>query len=274
MTVWTRKVRTSIFTLNRVALPMSYCPESVCKGYRRRSRSRRISNVNPGLSNVPGHNSASANGHMIADRNGEHGRIRSDTDAITDRSRPPQVVIIAGRTPVNKYIVDEHYPVRNETIVSNRDAIADERVGLNPASSADTYSLLYFHERSHEGFVADGAPIKINRLDENNPLAKLNIDDADLSNFRVPPQKRNSAVRFQPAPRLETAMRCRLAIANQKPLFVSFSRADDFRKVRSFSPASSHMQLEDSCQPCPTAILAQPGDDHRCPFCFEARVAL
>ena len=130
-------------------------------------------------------------------------------------------MIIAGRTPVNKHIVDKHDPVRNKTVVSNRDAIADERVGLNSAAAADTYTLLYFHERPNEGFVADGATIKINRLDKNNPLAKFNIDDADRSNFRVHHKnvtRRPGSNQRQDGRRLCAAG---IAIADQKPLLVN-----------------------------------------------------
>ena len=50
--------------------------------------------------------------------------------------------------------------MRNEAVVPNRDQIADERVGLNPASFADGCSLLDLNERSDEGIVADVTAVK------------------------------------------------------------------------------------------------------------------
>ena len=49
--------------------------------------------------------------------------------------------------------------MRNEAVVTNRDELANERVGLNPASLPNGYSLLNFNERSDEGVIADIAAI-------------------------------------------------------------------------------------------------------------------
>jgi len=65
----------------------------------------------------------------------------------------------SSRTTVTKQVVNEHGTMRNETVVTNRDELANERVGLNPAPLPNGCSLLNFNERSDEGVITDIAAI-------------------------------------------------------------------------------------------------------------------
>jgi len=65
----------------------------------------------------------------------------------------------ASRTTVTKQVVNEHSTMRNETVVTNRDELANERVGLNPAPLPNGCSLLNFNERPDEGLIADIAAV-------------------------------------------------------------------------------------------------------------------
>ena len=49
--------------------------------------------------------------------------------------------------------------MRNETVVTNRDELADERVGLNSAPLADSCPFLNLDERPDEGVIADVAAV-------------------------------------------------------------------------------------------------------------------
>ena len=69
--------------------------------------------------------------------------------------------------------------MRNEAVVPNRDQIADERVGLNPAPFSDLRSLLYLDERPDKTVISDRTAIEIDRLNDGDVFAELHIDNAD-----------------------------------------------------------------------------------------------
>ena len=80
--------------------------------------------------------------------------------------------------PVTKQIVNKHRTMRNETVVADRDQLANERVGLNPASLSDHCSFLYFNERSDERFIADFATVEVCRLYHGHICAELYVDES------------------------------------------------------------------------------------------------
>jgi hypothetical protein len=65
----------------------------------------------------------------------------------------------SSRTTVTKQVVNEHGTMRNETVVTNRDELANERVRLNPAPLPKGCSLLNFNERPDERVIADIAAV-------------------------------------------------------------------------------------------------------------------
>ena len=73
-------------------------------------------------------------------------------------SRSPKLWF-SRRTTVAEQIVNEHRTMRNETVVTNRDELADERVGLNATPLTDGCSFLNLDERPDEGVITDVAPV-------------------------------------------------------------------------------------------------------------------
>jgi hypothetical protein len=141
-----------------------------------------IAHVNSGDGNILGNNCTGSDDHLVANGDREDCRICPDTYSITKFGWSPKLWF-ASRSTVTEQIVNEHRAVRNETVVANRDEIADERVGLNAASLADGGSLLYLNERSNESIVADLTAVQVCRLYDGNIRAELNIDEPDRTLF-------------------------------------------------------------------------------------------
>lgn len=67
--------------------------------------------------------------------------------------------------------------MRDETVVPNRNQLAYERVGLNPAPLTDDCSLLDLNERPDEAIIADVAAVQVGRLDDRHIRAEPYIDE-------------------------------------------------------------------------------------------------
>jgi hypothetical protein len=119
---------------------------------------RGIAGVNAGLDDIFDNNCTGSYDHLVADRNREDGGIGSDTHMIAESSRPPKLGFSRRATDSEK-VVDEHRPMRDETIIANGDELADERVRLNPATLPDGSPFLNLDEWPDEGVVADFAAI-------------------------------------------------------------------------------------------------------------------
>jgi hypothetical protein len=68
--------------------------------------------------------------------------------------RPPKLWF-SGRATLAEQVVNKHGAMRNEAVVPNRDQIANEGVGLDPAPLPDLCPFLDFNERPDERFIAD-----------------------------------------------------------------------------------------------------------------------
>lgn len=141
----------------------------------------RIAGVNAGLDDIFGNNGAGSDHDLIADRNRQDGGIGSDTDAVAKFSVSPKRRLFR-RSAGSEKVVDEHRPMRDETIIANGDELADERVRLNPATLPDLCPFLDFNERPDEGVVADFAAIEIDRLHDSDVPAEFYIDNSDRAN--------------------------------------------------------------------------------------------
>jgi hypothetical protein len=139
---------------------------------------RGVTYVEAGLSDIFGYDRAGPDDCTVADRDWEDGSVCPDAHAIAKLGLAPEAPL-RRRAPGNEWIIDKHRPVRNEAIVPNRDQIADERVGLNPAPLADGCSFLYLNERSDEAIISDRAVIEINGLHDSDVFAKCNVDNSD-----------------------------------------------------------------------------------------------
>jgi len=155
------------------------------RGRKTTQQSRGISNVNPRLNNVLGHNGPGSDDCAITDRDREYRGIRPDIYPAADLRWPPEIAVFSGRAAVNKEIVDKHGPVRNEAVVPNRYELADKRMGLNPAAFTDDNSLLNFYERSDEAIVTYFAAIKVDRLDDRNAFTKRYVNNPGLPQLRL-----------------------------------------------------------------------------------------
>ena len=115
---------------------------------------RRVAGVNAGLDDIFGNNGAGSNHDLIADRDRQDGGIGSDADAVAKFSLSPERRL-SRRSARHEEIINKHRSVRNEAVVPNRDQIANERVGLDPAALSNLCPFLDFNERPDERFIAD-----------------------------------------------------------------------------------------------------------------------
>src|SRR4029077_2892027 len=108
-------------------------------------------------------NSAGSYNYLVTDCYRQNGSIRSDTNTIAKFCSPPELRL-SSRSAGHEEIVNKHRSVRNEAVVANRDQIANERVGLDPATLPDLCPFLDFNERPDERFIADFTTIQVYRL--------------------------------------------------------------------------------------------------------------
>ena len=124
------------------------------RGRKATEEASRIACVNAWDGNILGNNCPRSYYHVITDRDREDCGICSDTHTIAKFGRPPKLWL-PSRSTVAEEIVDKHGAMRNEAVVPNRDQIANERVGLDPATLPDLCPFLDFNERPDERFIAD-----------------------------------------------------------------------------------------------------------------------
>ena len=67
--------------------------------------------------------------------------------------------------------------MRNETVVPDRNQLAYERVGLNPAPLTDDCTLLDLNERPDEAVIADVTAVQVGRLDDRHIRAERYVDE-------------------------------------------------------------------------------------------------
>jgi hypothetical protein len=90
---------------------------------------------------------------------------------------------LASRAARQKQVIDEHCSMRNETIVTYGNQIADKGVRLNAASLSNRYAFLYFDERPYERVIANRATVQVCWFDDGDVLAELNVDESDGALF-------------------------------------------------------------------------------------------
>ncbi len=88
-------------------------------------KTRGVTYVEAGFSDIFGHDCASPDDDMIADRNREYGGVGPDAHAIANCCGSPEFAL-SGRTARVKWIINKHRAVRNETIIPNRNELADK----------------------------------------------------------------------------------------------------------------------------------------------------
>ena len=73
--------------------------------------------------------------------------------------------------------------MRNEALVAERYEFTDECVRLNPASLANSHSLLYLYKRTDEAAISNRAPIEINRLHNCDVFTECHINNPCMPDF-------------------------------------------------------------------------------------------
>jgi hypothetical protein len=131
---------------------------------------------------VFGNNRAGSNDHLIANRHRQDCGICSDTYTISKFGRTPKVRL-AGRASVGEAIINKHRTMRNEALVAERYELTDECVRLNPASFADSHSLLYLYKWPDEATISDSAPIEIDWLHHCDVFTEGYIDNPCVTDF-------------------------------------------------------------------------------------------
>jgi hypothetical protein len=99
---------------------------------------------------------------------------------ITNFSWTPEFWL-SGRATFPEQVINEHRAMGDEAVVSYRNQLTNERVGLNPAALTNGCSFLYLYERSDEGFIVDLATVKVCWLYHGHVCAELHVDDPDCA---------------------------------------------------------------------------------------------
>src|SRR5437899_11235346 len=97
---------------------------------------------------------------------------------IAKLGRAPEITPSSGRPPGREPIVDEHRPVRDDTVIADGHELADECVGLDAAPLANDDVSLDLDERADEAVITDGASVQVDRLDEGDVFPERDVDDS------------------------------------------------------------------------------------------------
>jgi len=73
--------------------------------------------------------------------------------------------------------------MRDEAIITNRDQLTNEGVGLNAGAFANDNAALDLNEGPDKDSVAQGASVQVDWLDDGDALAKSDINEAGLVNL-------------------------------------------------------------------------------------------
>jgi hypothetical protein len=149
---------------------------------------RGVASVNPGDSNVLGHNGARADNDMITNGNGEDGSVCPDAHKVAKPCFAPEIPFLC-RAAIEETIINEHRPVRDEAIVPDGDQLTDEGVRLNTTALTYFRARLDLDKRPDETVISNCATIEIDWLDDDDVLTKLNVDNPSVPNLR-PLQRR------------------------------------------------------------------------------------
>jgi len=159
-------------------------------GLKPTEKARGIAGVEARLSDIFGHNRARANYHVIANGNRQDSGIRADTNIVTNASCLPSLSL-RRRTAIREKVVDKHGSMGDKAIVTNRDKLTNERVGLNSATLTNRRSLLDFNEWTDEAAISNCAAVEIDRLHNGYILTKCDVDYSRLSYLRLRHKVRN-----------------------------------------------------------------------------------
>jgi hypothetical protein len=95
------------------------------KDLRSAEKTSRVTYVEAGFSDIFGYDGTGSDDRAIAYRDWENGSVCPDTHTITNCGGSPEFALF-GRTARVKWIINKHRPMRNETIIPDRDELTDE----------------------------------------------------------------------------------------------------------------------------------------------------
>ena len=140
----------------------------------------RITCIGARLCDILGDHTASTNHDVVADTDWHDGGVRAAAYSVSDGGLFPLGLIAASWAANSEWVVDEHGPVTDEAVISNGHEFANESVGLNSGSRANGDASLDFYKGTDKHAVAQCATIEIDRFNQCDVLAELNVDDAVL----------------------------------------------------------------------------------------------
>ena len=140
----------------------------------------RVAGIGTWFGDVLGDHATCSNYDIITDGDGHDGGIRADAHSVTDGSLFPLGLIAASGAANSEWVVDEHGSVTDEAVISNGHEFANESVGLHSGSRANGDASLDFYKGTDKHAVAQCATIEIDRFNQCDVLAELNVDDAVL----------------------------------------------------------------------------------------------
>jgi hypothetical protein len=111
--------------LNKNESNQNYDRESRDQLLKSAKKARGVSRVNAWDGNVLGDNGAGANDDTITNGNGEDGSVCSDTYEVAQLGLAPKDPFLC-RAAIDERIINEHRPMRNEAVVSDRYQLADK----------------------------------------------------------------------------------------------------------------------------------------------------
>jgi hypothetical protein len=95
------------------------------KNLKSAEKTRGVTYVEAGFSDIFGYDRAGSDDRAIADHDWEYGCIGPDAHAIAKPGLVPEAPF-PRRSSHNEWIINKHRAVRNETIIPNRNELADK----------------------------------------------------------------------------------------------------------------------------------------------------
>lgn len=84
---------------------------------------------------------------------------------------------------MSEEVIDEHHAMAYETIITDLDHLADERMRLDLGAPADPHSPLDFHEGTNEATVSQLALVEIDGLNDFHRPTANDVADTRAKNL-------------------------------------------------------------------------------------------
>ena len=139
-----------------------------------------VSRIGTCLCDILGNHATCSNDNIITDTDGHDSRIRTDAHAISNAGCFPLGLITARWAADSEWVVDEHGPMTDEAVLANGHKFANESVALHACACANRHPTLDFHKGSNKHTITQYATVEVDRVDQCDVVAELNVDDTVL----------------------------------------------------------------------------------------------